>query len=92
MDFVGPLPKSSRGYDMIFTIVDRFSRLSCFIPIKSTCTAIDVANLFMDHWVCCYGMPSKIISDRDAKFTSKFWDSLMKVLHCKIAMSTAYHP
>ena len=70
MDFVGPLPMSGKGHDMIFTIVDRFSRLSCFIPMKSTCTALDVANMFMDNWVCKHGMPSKIISDRDTKFTS----------------------
>lgn len=73
MDFVGPFPVSTRGYDMVFTIVDRFSRLCCFTPMHSTDTATDVAHLFFENWICKYGMPSKIISDRDSKFTSHFW-------------------
>ena len=83
---------SSRGYDMVFTVVDRFSRLCCFIPMVSTATAFDVAQLFFENWICRYGVPSKIISDRDTKFTSNFWKLLTKTLNCKLAMSTAYHP
>ena len=70
MDFVGPFPKSSRGFDMVFTVVDRFSRLCCFVPMVSTASASDVAQLFFENWICRYGVPSKIISDRDSKFTS----------------------
>jgi transposase InsO family protein len=92
MDFVGPFPVSSRGFDMVFTIVDRFSKLCCFIPMVSSATAFDVAQLFFENWICKYGVPNKIISDRDAKFTSNFWKSLIKVLQCKLALSTAYHP
>ncbi len=43
-------------------------------------SAVDCARLFFDHWVCVHGMPSKIISDRDVKFTSKFWQELCKLL------------
>jgi hypothetical protein len=63
----------SNGYDAIFTIVDRFSRLVHFIPCTSTLTAADAAKLFFDHWICKYGVPVKVISDRDVRFTSKFW-------------------
>lgn len=58
---------------MIYTIVDRFSRLVRFVPCSSSITAVDCARLFFDHWVCKFGMPQKIISDRDVKFQSKFW-------------------
>lgn len=92
MDFVGPFPVSDRGFDMVFTVVDRFSRLCCFIPIKSDFSASDVAQAFFENWICRYGVPTKIISDRDSKFTSNFWKSLLKVLQCKLALSTAYHP
>ena len=92
MDFVGPFPTSIRGYDMVFTIVDRFSKLCCFVPMISTYTAQDVAQLFFENWICRYGVPTKVISDRDSKFTANFWKSLLKVLQCKLAMSTAYHP
>ncbi len=92
MDFIGPLPTTARGFDMTFTVVDRFSRLVRFVPCMMTCTAADVAQLFWDHWVTKFVMPSKIISDRDTRFTSHFWKSLLSLLNYKLAMSTAYHP
>jgi hypothetical protein len=72
MDFIVSLPESS-GYDCIFTIVDRFSRFVRFIPCRTSMSAIDCARLFFEHWVCQFGMPKKIVSDRDVKFTSQFW-------------------
>ncbi len=68
MDFVVNLPISSRGFDGIMTIVDRFSRLVKFIPMKTASSAADVARLFFDNWLCVFGAPSKIISDRDVRF------------------------
>lgn len=62
------LPVSTRGYDAIFTVVDRFSRLVRFIPCHTTLTADDTARLFFEHWVCRFGMPDKIVCDRDARF------------------------
>lgn len=68
MDFVINLPESSRGYDCIFTIVDRFSRLVRFVPCMTASSADDVARLFFEHWVCRFGMPKKIVCDRDTRF------------------------
>lgn len=73
MDFITHLPISTSGHDAIFTIVDRFSRFVHFIPCHSNVSAYDVATLFFTSWVCKFGMPDKIISDRDVKFTSAFW-------------------
>ena len=73
MDFITHLPTSSRGHDAIFSIIDRYSRICRFIPCSSNLTAVDVANLFFEHWICRFGVPEKIISDRDVKFTSSFW-------------------
>ena len=92
MDFVTHLPCTTRGFDGIFSIIDRFSKFCLFIPIVGNITALDCANLFFKHWVCNFGMPVKIISDRDPKFTSHFWKSLMKCLDCKVAVSSSYHP
>ena len=72
MDFITHLPESI-SFDSIFTIVDRFSKFVRFIPIKSTYDAPMIAQLLFDHWVCQFGMPKVIVSDRDTKFTSKFW-------------------
>ena len=70
MDFVVSLPMTSCDNDAIFSIIDRFSCVYCFIPCSISLTALDAANLFSEHWVCKYGVPKKIISDRDVKFTS----------------------
>jgi Integrase core domain. len=55
-------------------------------------SAVECADLFFEHWVCKFGMPLKIISDRDSRFTSSFWQELIKLLHCKVSLSSAYHP
>ena len=73
MDFIVSLPRSTRGHDAIFSIIDRFSRICRFIPCSTSLTAWEAAQLFFEHWVCKYGVPKKIISDRDVKFTSQFW-------------------
>ncbi len=86
------LPVSERGYDAIFTVVDRFSRLVRFIPCHSDITAQQAAALFFEHWVCRFGVPEKIISDRDPRFQSSFWQSLMSALGSRVALSTSYHP
>ena len=72
MDLITHLP-TSEGFDSVFTIMDRFSKYITFIPCKATCTAPDLARVFYDHIVSKFGMPQKIVSDRDSRFLSKFW-------------------
>ena len=71
MDLITRLP-TSEGFDSVFTIVDRFSKYVTSIPCKATCTAPDLAIMFYNHIVCKFGMPQKIVSDRDSRFLSKF--------------------
>ncbi len=80
MDFITCLPVTQRGYDGIFTIVDRFSKYCVLVPYTCTSSAVDVARMFFDHVVCTYGMPRRIVSDRDVRFMSTFWRSLMDLL------------
>ena len=80
MDFITHLPVSS-NYDGIFTIVDRFSKYVRFIPYSSgSADATQIASLFFKNWVCQFGMPKVIVSDRDTRFTSAFWTHLMKLM------------
>ena len=72
MDLITYLP-TPEGFYLVFTIVDRFSKYITFIPCKATCTAPDLARLFFDNIVCKFGMPQRIVSDRDSSFLSKFW-------------------
>ena len=92
MDFVTCLPLTDRGYDAIFVVVDKFSKWVQLIPCTTEVDAVTCAPLFFENWVCKFGMPSRIICDRDPRFTSNFWSGLMRNLDCKLAMSTAYHP
>jgi hypothetical protein len=71
-DFITGLPKSTKKNDVIMVVVDKLSKSSHFVPVKSTCKAIDIANIFMKDIFRLHGMPKEIVSDRDTKFTSSF--------------------
>jgi hypothetical protein len=92
MDFITGLPKSTKKNDAIMVVVDKRSKSSHFIPVKSTCKAIDIANIFMKEIFKLHGMPKEIVSDKDTKFTSNFWKSLMVSFETKLLFITAYYP
>ena len=91
-DFIVALPKSRSGYDAITTWVDRLTKRVHFVPCKGTDTAEDVAITFLNYIFRLHGLPDSILSDRDPKFTSKFWEYLMKLLGVKLKMSTSHYP
>ncbi|CAI7878198.1 unnamed protein product [Closterium sp. NIES-54] len=92
LDFITGLPSTSRGHDSILVVIDKFSKMGHFIPTNATATAEATARLFFDRIITIHGIPATLISDRDPKFTSKFWKELMGLLGTKLAMSSAYHP
>ena len=92
LDFVTKLPLTEDGFDTILVIVDKLSKYVHLIPCKETVTAEGVAKLYFEHIFGNHGMPRRIVSDRDTRFTSLFWKTLHKILGTKLAMSTAYHP
>ncbi|KAJ9510007.1 hypothetical protein QJQ45_011664 [Haematococcus lacustris] len=92
MDFIGPLPATPRGHTMIFTVVDKLSKMIHLIPTTTIATAQGTARLFFDHIFKHHGLPEAIISDRDPKFTSDFWTSLFHLTGTRLLLSSAYHP
>ena len=92
LDFVTALPRTQRGFDAVLTVVCRFSKLVTLIPCTTEIDAHETARLFFEHVVCKYGVPKKLISDRDVRFTSLFWKALFALFSCKLNMSTAFHP
>ncbi|KAL0539906.1 hypothetical protein IC582_024127 [Cucumis melo] len=84
MDFITGLPRTLRGFTVIWVVVDRLTKSAHFVPGKSTYTASKWAQLYMSEIVRLHGVPVSIVSDRDARFTSKFWKGL------QTAMGTSY--
>ena len=84
MDFLFGLPKTTAAIDKIWVIVDRLTKTVRFLPVKATYTLYRLARMYMDKIVSQYGVPVIMISDRDSKFTSKFWMSLQQALGTKL--------
>ena len=92
MDFVSGLPRSPRGHDAIWVIVDRLTKSAHFLAIRLTDSTEVLSRLYIREIVRLHGIPVTIISDRDARFTSHFWESFQKALGTQLQMSTAFHP
>ncbi|GJR21023.1 putative reverse transcriptase domain-containing protein [Tanacetum coccineum] len=91
MDFITKLPKTSSGQDAIWVIVDRVTKSAHFLPMKETESMEKLTRQYLKEVVSRHGVLVSIISDRDSKFTSHFWQSLNKALGTQLDMSMAYH-
>ncbi|KAJ9548812.1 hypothetical protein OSB04_021355 [Centaurea solstitialis] len=92
MDFVTKLPRTPKGFDAIWVIVDRLSKSAHFLPINETYSLDKLARLYVNEIVTRHGIPLSIVSDRDSRFTSSFWKSFQRVMGSELKFSTAYHP
>ena len=81
-------PKSRQGNTSILVFVDRLSKMTHFAATKDTCTAMEVADLYEDKVIKLHGKPKELISDRDTRFTSSFWQELQRHLGTQVCMSS----
>ncbi|WVZ51972.1 hypothetical protein U9M48_003069 [Paspalum notatum var. saurae] len=79
MDFIVGLPRTQKGYNSIWVVVDRLTKVAHFIPVNTTYLGARLAELYISRIICLHGVHKRIISDRGSQFTSHFWD-------------IAYHP
>ena len=92
MDFVTSLPRTQRQHDAIWVIVDRLTKFARFLPVNVEDSLEKLAQLYVDEIVRLHGVLVSIVSDRDPRFTSRFWPSLQAALGTRLHFSTAFHP
>ncbi|GJR16555.1 reverse transcriptase domain-containing protein [Tanacetum coccineum] len=92
MDFITKLPRSSSGHDAIWVIVDRLTKSAHFLEIREDYSMEKLARLYIDEIVARHGVPTSIISNRDGRFTSRFWQMMQKALGTRLDMSMTNHP
>ena len=92
MDFIVGLSNTQRGHDAIWVVLDCLTKMAKFIPTKATMSTLKLARLFVDQLYFLYGLPSSIVSDRNRKFNSQFWQTIFTKLDTKLNLSTIDHP
>ena len=92
MDFIVGLPKTSKGYDSIWVIVDRLTKSAHFLPVKTIYRAQHYAELYISRILSLHGVPKTIISDRGTQFVARFWEHFHAALGTQLIRSSAYHP
>lgn len=91
IDFVGPIPQSENGNKYIFTAVCDVTKVLVAVPTKD-CTALTAAECLLEHIICRYNIPSKLISDNASNFVSKVIKELTNLFSINKIFTTPYHP
>jgi len=91
MDFVGPFPES-KGFNYLWVVICRLTSMVHLIPTTIKVTTTELSWNYLREIVRLHGLPSSIVSDRDSKFTSRWWKELHRVMGAKLLMSTSFHP
>ena len=91
MDFISGISKV-KGFGSVLIVVDRISKYVVFIPTPIKCLAEEAVHIFFSNVVKHFGMPKDIVSDRDTRFTGRFWVEMFKMWGMEYKFSTANHP
>ncbi|XP_051937775.1 uncharacterized protein LOC127611329, partial [Hippocampus zosterae] len=91
LDFVTGLPPS-RGRTVVLTIVDRFSKAAHFVPLSRLPSALETADLLIQHVFRLHGIPLDIVSDRGPQFVSRVWKRFCRSLGATASLTSGYHP
>jgi len=91
IDLLGPLPRTSKEYEYILVICDRFTKVTRAVPLRDI-TALDGLSAFLDTWVASYGIPDLVLSDNRPQFAAVLWQGVLKTMGIDTNYATSYHP
>jgi transposase InsO family protein len=92
VDFITGLPKTKQGHNSIVVFVDMLTKMAHSLPTNDTVSAQEFAAVFRDQVWKDHGLCKDMVTDRDPRFTSRFWTEVCKLFDIKQNMSTAFHP
>ena len=92
MDIVSSLPLTQKKHDSVWVIIDKLTKSAHFIPIRIDYSMDRLVELYVDEIVRLHGVPLSIVSDRDPRFTSRFWKELQLTLGTRLNFNIAFHP
>lgn len=92
MDFITKLPRTTRGVDLIWVIVDRLTKSAHLISIQESISAEKLAKIYVREIVARHGAPVSVVLDRDVCFTSRFWKRFHDEMGTRLHFSTIFHP
>ena len=92
MDFMSGFPLTQQKHDAVWVIIDKLTKLAHFISVRMDYSMDRIAKLYVEEIVRLHGVPLSIVSDRDSRFTSRFWKELQSALGTKLKFSTTFHP
>ena len=92
MDFVSGLPLTQHKHGFVWVIVDKLTKSAHFIPARIDYSMDRLVELYVKEIVRLHGVPLSIVSDRDPRFTSRFWKELQLALGARLNFSIAFHP
>ena len=92
MDLIMGLPRRLAWYDAIWVTVDKLTKSAHFLPFQENYPLEKLAHLYIQEIVRLHGVPSTITSNKDPRFTSRFWGLFQRAFDIKLCLSTTYHP
>lgn len=92
MDFIVGLPRTQKGFNSIWVIVDMFTKSAHFLQVKNNYSLDQYTKVYIKDIVRLHGVPTIIVPDRDPKFITRFWKSLHQAMGTRLSFSTAFHP
>jgi hypothetical protein len=92
MDFIAGLPRTPKGHDSIWVIIDRLTKVAHFIAVRTDYRVEKLADMYIEHILRLHRGPTSIVSDHGTQYVSKFWKSLHKAIGTQLEYNIAYHP